>query len=315
MTAKYSGREICVLVPTKDRPELVERLLLSLTNQVEAVGRIIIVATGTDIWSTVQRFSDRLPIDYRFTDQPGQIRQRNIGISMLDERTTLIACLDDDTELDAMAIREMVKFWNQALPNTGGVGFNIVTGGASSSSLLQTLLFLGHRKPGRVLRSGISTSVSHLQQSIASQWLSGGAAVWRRDVLVNHPHKEIDTPWAIGEDLLFSYGVGKTYPLFVCAEAKLLHNHPARATTDKEWHYLHGKTQTLWVYHLVSSNRELSRSLWFFTVSLRITGKVLVGLATGRSDLLHFARGAMAAIGVIARGATRQSAGNDVRET
>lgn len=314
MTPRYSGREICVLVPTKNRPDLVERLLISLSNQTEPVGRIVIVASGRDIKSTVDGFSDRLPIDYYLTEQPGQIRQRNIGISKVVDSTPLIACLDDDIELDPSAIKEVVRFWNQAPVSTGGVGLNIVTGKVPRFNLFQQLLFLGHRQPGRVLRSGISTSISHLEEDISSQWLSGGATVWRREVLVNHPHREIDTSWAIGEDLVFSYAVGKKYPLFVCAGARAAHNHPPAATTDRERHFLHGKTQTLWVYHFVSSNRELSKLLWFFTVSIRIAGKGLLGLITRREDRRHFARGAMAGIGAIARNALRGPARNDIRE-
>ena len=81
MNCRYSGQQICVLVPTKDRPEHVERLLKSLTDQVEPVGRIIIVSSGHDIESTADKFSDKLPIEYHHTSQAGQIKQRNIGIS------------------------------------------------------------------------------------------------------------------------------------------------------------------------------------------------------------------------------------------
>ena len=211
MNNKYTGQEICVLVPTKDRPEHVARLLKSLVDQVEQVKYIIIVASGKDIKSTIDNFSDDLLIKYYHTSQTGQIRQRNIGISKLDDSTPLVACIDDDIVFDPCAIKEMVRFWNSAPINTGGVGFNIINVSISRPSKLKEILFLGHRKPGRVLLSGISTSISGLDDNIRSQWLTGGTSVWRKDVLVNNRHKEINTKWAITEDLIFSYPYRKSF--------------------------------------------------------------------------------------------------------
>jgi len=314
MSCRYSGRQICVLVPTKDRPEYVERLLKSLAEQVEPVGRVVIVASGHDIESTVDMFSDQLPIEYYYSSEAGQIKQRNIGISKLDNRTSLVACIDDDIELDQSAIIEMVRFWNEAPINTGGVGFNIINGSSSRPSILHQIFCLGHRKPGRVLRSGIATSISHLKESIPSQWLTGGTTVWRQDVLINNPHKEISTKWAIGEDLIFSYPIGKIYPLFACASAAVSHNHYPYNTKDNQWHFYYGKTQTLWLYVFVSSNRELSKALFFFTLFIRVMGKLIHGLLVQRSDLIYFSRGAMAGVGVIIKHAFGLSAKDDIRE-
>lgn len=310
---RYSGRQICVLVPTKDRPEFVEKLLKSLTDQVEPVGRIIIVASGKDIKSTVDKFSDKLPIEYHYTSETGQIRQRNIGIGKLDDRTPLVACIDDDIMLDPWATKEMVLFWNSAPIDTGGVGFNITNGPIERPSLLRQMVFLAHRQPGRVLLSGISTSISHLQDNILSQWLNGGTTVWRKDVLVNNRHKEINTKWAIAEDLIFSYPLGKVFPLYVCAMATVQHNHDNHSKNSK-WHCFHGRTQTLWLYHFVKSNKELSKVLFYFTLLIRVFGKLISGVLLIRRDRISFSIGAITALGKIAKHAFGLSAKDDIRE-
>jgi len=46
MNKKYSGKDLAVLVPTKDRHEKISSLLQSLENQTISVGRIIIVDGG-----------------------------------------------------------------------------------------------------------------------------------------------------------------------------------------------------------------------------------------------------------------------------
>jgi len=314
MNCRYSGQQICVLVPTKNRPEQIKRLLKSLSDQVEYVKRIIIIASGHDIKNIIDKFTDKLSIEYYHTSEAGQIKQRNIGISKLDDRTPLVACMDDDIVLDPCAIKEMVRFWNSAPINTGGVGFNIINGRSSQPSILKQMLFWGHRKPGRVLRSGTSTSISHLHDNIRSQWLNGGTSVWRKDLLVNNKHKEINTKWAIAEDLIFSYPLGKVFPLYVCADATVSHNHYPYDTKDNKWHFSHGRTQTIWVYHFVNSNKELSKILFFFTVFIRVFAKAIYGLITRQHDLVNFSFGAITAVGEIAKHALGLSAKDDIRE-
>jgi glycosyltransferase involved in cell wall biosynthesis len=61
-----------------------------------------------------------LPVEYS-TASPGQIRQRNLGLVHMDERTPLIGFLDDDLILEPDALERMIEFWNRAEPDTAGV--------------------------------------------------------------------------------------------------------------------------------------------------------------------------------------------------
>ena len=314
MNNRYTAQQICVLVPTKDRPEHVKNLLKSIADQDERVGRIIMVATGENIQATVEEFSNVLPIEYFHTSQSGQIRQRNMGIQKLDDRTCLVACLDDDIVLGPGAIKEMIQFWNSTPEDTGGVGFNITNGINTPPHLLYQLLLVDHRLPGRVLPSGNQSSISHLQTNIRSQWLAGGTTVWRQDILVNNRHKEIDTKWAIAEDLIFSYPVGKVFPLYVCASATVSHNHYPYDGQDNQWHFLYGRTQSLWVYHFVRSNRELSKTLFFSTLLVRVSLKSIYGVLTRRTENVHFSLGVISAVWVIIKDAFCWSSQKDIRE-
>ncbi|EMJ38709.1 hypothetical protein LEP1GSC079_0108, partial [Leptospira interrogans str. FPW1039] len=73
---KFKSKDICVLIPTKDRLHKIKNLLNSLSNQTLAVGRVIVIASGSDIRKDVLKFKDKLPIEYFFCEPPGQIRQR-----------------------------------------------------------------------------------------------------------------------------------------------------------------------------------------------------------------------------------------------
>ncbi len=84
---RYAARDLAVLVPTKDRPAKLGQLLDSLAGQSEICGRVIIIDGGDSVRDVVMRYAGRLPVEHHVCRPPGQIRQRNMGIALLDERT------------------------------------------------------------------------------------------------------------------------------------------------------------------------------------------------------------------------------------
>ena len=205
-----------ILVPTLNRPHKLRELLESVAMQTEAVRRIIIVDGAEDAKPVVDLFQPSLPLEYSQCHPPSQIRQRNHGLSQLRaENDHLVALLDDDIVLGTTAVEEMIAFWNRTPKETAGVAFNIVNGESERYTRLKGLLGLCAPEPGRVLRTGMATAVTHAKSDARVQWLPGGATVWRSDVLLGRPHAEVSTRWAIAEDLLFSYPIGKKRPLFV----------------------------------------------------------------------------------------------------
>ena len=113
----YYSKDLAVIISTKDRPVEVKRHLQSLVKQKCKLGRVIVVASGQDIKEIVVCFKDSLPVEY-YRSEPGQIRQRNVGISKLDERTKLVASMDDDVTYHDDAIEEMIRFWNSISSDT-----------------------------------------------------------------------------------------------------------------------------------------------------------------------------------------------------
>jgi glycosyltransferase involved in cell wall biosynthesis len=303
--SRYVASDLCVLVPTMNRPEKLTRLFESLAEQTQQVGRIIVVDGAENAEGVADKFRDRIPVEYYRCQPPGQIRQRNYGLSLLAERDKLVALLDDDIVLEAKSVERMVKFWNETEPETGGVCFNIINGPAPHYSQFAGLLGLGHRQPGRVLRSGLTTANTHVKKSMRVSWVPGGATVWRREVLLGRSHREIAARWAIGEDLLFSYPTGKKWPLYICADARVRHEHVSDYGAPRQDRY-HGRTQTLWMYHFVASNNDLSRPLFLWTLSVRMAGKTIQGLVKRDRTRLEFVRGQASALVTIAGNALRR---------
>ena len=107
----YVSKDLAIIIPTKDRPKEVGRLLQSIKELDCEVRRVIVVASGQDISDVIMSFAEYIPVEY-YSSEPGQIRQRNKGIALLDESTRLVATMDDDAVFHKDAISEMIKFWN-----------------------------------------------------------------------------------------------------------------------------------------------------------------------------------------------------------
>ena len=296
----YRGVEMAVVVPTKDRPEKLRNLLDSLAKQDTRIGRVIIVDGSESAEPVVRDFEGTLGIEYYRFRPPGQLTQRDFGLSKLGESERLVALLDDDIVLEPGAVHHMLEMWNRVEPRTAGICFNIVNGKPESFSWPRYFLGLTTSEPGRVLRSGMTTSNTHAEQDSRTQWLPGGATVWQRALLKQRMHQEITCRWAIAEDLIFSYPIGKVRPLYVCASARVRHEHDFDYNVSRP-HKYHGRTQTLWLFYFVKSNPDLSALLCLWTLGVRVGGHVSRSLVSGETRHLQFALGQVSAVAAILR--------------
>ena len=254
---KYKTTDLAVIIPTKDRPEYIRKHLQSLVDQRCELGQVIVVASGQDIVDIVFSFNNQLPIEYYRSD-PGQVRQRNLGISKLSKKIKLVATVDDDIIFYKNAILEMINFWNVVKPETAGVGFNVITDSIIKHSWLRGLLGFSSKEPGRVLKSGFNTSVYNLNQDSPVEYIGGGYSVWHHNILKNYINLEINTRWAVYEDLIFSYPIGKKYPLYICSSARVTTDDIIVDRSEKEFYIYRGEAQYLWGLFFIMKNDNLS---------------------------------------------------------
>ena len=287
---RYRGQDLALIIPTKDRSAKMRNLLDSLAAQSMQCGRIIVVNGGQSIRDIVMSFVDRLPVEYYECYPPGQIRQRNMAISKLDERTPLVASIDDDIVLESEALEAMINFWNKCEPETAGVSFNIVNNPPYRYSWIKSLFFMSSIRQGQVLISGYNVATTPVKEDMKTEWLSGGATVWRLHILKQFVHKEIQSRWAICEDVIFSYPAGKQFPLYVCADAKVRHEHIYDHTVKMKFRY-YGRTVTLWRLYFVESHPELSRLFYIWMVLGQIAFRSFTGLILFQLSNLQYAFG------------------------
>ena len=121
----YELNDIAVIIPTKDRPEKIEKLLKNFSELNENLGKIIIVSSGKDLTNIINKYKNILPLSYYKTSS-GQVHQRNFGISKLDNSTKLVATLDDDVTILKNSFINILNFWKSCDLDTAGIGFNII---------------------------------------------------------------------------------------------------------------------------------------------------------------------------------------------
>lgn len=292
----YSANEMAVLVPTKDRPERVRRLLETLSAQTEKPGQVIIVDGGKSVEAVVRSFEDRLHVEWHLCHPPGQIRQRRHGLGKLAPFVRLVSLFDDDMVLEPDAVEQMVDLWNNCEPETAGIGYNLLNTTPHAYRRHYALFFMSAQEQGRVLPSGFVTPLGNVDKDQRVQWLGGGYTAWRRDVLDENPQEEINTKWAVGEDVRFSYPLGKRYPLYVCASARVREEAVNDYVPPSEIARYQGKKWALANLCFVAAHEDLSLAKCFWMLFGSTGFKLGVGILRGVPSARQGALGQLSAI-------------------
>lgn len=259
--SNFTSQDICILVPTKDRPIQIKNFLESVLAQTAPVGLIIIVDGGQSVEDIVMSYKEVLPVEYYRCVPPGQIKQRNYGIEKLGDRCSLVAFFDDDISMEPTAIEYIVSYLNTRPANTAAVVFNIVDVEINQDAIVKFLKYIKVLKPrpqGLVLKSGRVTSLVNATHNQQVSWALGGATIYKTAIVRAHKHREIYAKRAVAEDLIYSYPIGLKYPIYLCADAKVRHeavrDHVPQGNLIRYYAY----SEILWILYFVSQHKELS---------------------------------------------------------
>jgi GT2 family glycosyltransferase len=239
---------LAYIIPTKDRPDELRCLLASLRTQTAMPDQIIVVdGSQPDIKPVIKEFTD-FNITYVRVFPPSLAKQRNAGIAAVESAITLAGFLDDDLVLEPNATEKMLAFWDKTDEKTGGAGFAVVNQPIAFSSKVGRLFNIDHPKPGRILKSGFQSQIPPLSTLTETDWIYGGATVWRRAVINQFSYDD----WYMGhgylEDVDFSYRVKQLYKLYIIGGADVYHySKPIIITAE----FMIGKQQVLNRYYFV----------------------------------------------------------------
>ncbi|MGH8616784.1 MAG: glycosyltransferase family 2 protein [Burkholderiales bacterium] len=218
-----SRHTIAFVVPTMDRPDDLRTMLTSLAAQTRPVDQVIIVdASQPDVRAVCDEFAT-LPLDYVREYPPSLARQRNAGMQRVREGITLAGYLDDDIVLESEAIERMMAYWDAAGDDLGGTAFSITNAPPARWTRVKSLAGLDSPQPGRVLPSGCTSILGCQPRDLDTDWLCGGATVWRREVVRDFPYDEWFKGTGYLEDVDYSFNVRSRYRLALVAGARVAH--------------------------------------------------------------------------------------------
>lgn len=226
------------VIPTKDRPRELKRLLSSLLKQSKKKDRIVVVCSGNKkIFLNLQKQFLKKVI-FLYQQNSGQVQQRKLGIQKL-VRYKWICFLDDDIVLLPDAVMHMRNYLSARTDGKlGAVSFNLINEEKHKKRSFGGIYsFLGIRPAiaGKISASGCIGSIASVEKTIKTEWVLGGATCWRSSILKNNPNKAPVESWAFAEDVNFSFPLREQWDLMVLKDAKALHLHPHQLRPNN-WH-------------------------------------------------------------------------------
>lgn len=213
-----------IIIPTRDRPEQLRRLLENIaTQEVKPVQIIIVDGSHSPEQKVLEQVSGLTKIDYIRKVPASLTAQRNIGIEMLHSEVTLACFFDDDIVLKQDCLNNMLRFWSGTSEDTAGAGFNLINEIYKKPTLFEKIFLVNADTPSRILRSGFQSKLCFQNKTTSAEWLPGCSMVWRKKIFKVFRFDEWYSGYARYEDVDFSYRVGRKYKMYIVADAQVQH--------------------------------------------------------------------------------------------
>ena len=303
------SHRMAFVVPTKDRPREIRRMLASVQAQPVHPDEIILVDGGDHTVADVPAEFPDLRLRYLRVHPPSLSRQRNAGMDAVDPSMTLAGYVDDDLVFEAGSVEAMLRFWEEAGSDVGGATFNIVNMRPRRIFALERIFLLAGGRRGQFLRSGFETPlwVGPVHGAEWVRWLCGGATIWRRTITREIPYDEWFEGTGYLEDVDFSYRVGMRYRMAVVGDARVQH---LTTAIRRDRNYILGRWQAINRMYFVRKHLdEFSLPLTYWALVGLPLLNTFLGLGTRDPGLLHRARGNCAGILRVLQGRLERSGG------
>ena len=218
--------QIAILIATKDRPEKLDSLLISLTHSGKYIRQVVIVSSGNDVSNIARKHSALLNLKHIHSKISGQIHQKSIGIQAIEKGINWVLFLDDDVTLPVDSLDILVNKYlvNPKFAKVFAFGLKIegikYRNYSWSTRLILLLFNLYSNQKGEVLASGHAQNYQDSLIDIETQWLNG-ISIWRIETLQSYGLINSKLSYSAYEDVIFSYGVSRNYPIFFASKVNV----------------------------------------------------------------------------------------------
>jgi GT2 family glycosyltransferase len=283
---------ISLIVASKDRPEDLRRMLLSLQDQTIPPAETLVVDASSNSVELILKEFPTLCLRYLRHLPPSAAAQRNAGIQACSPSATLIGFADDDITFEPQAFEHLLRFWDNASSDVLGASFNLRNypqRGPSSlkNSRISEALGLYSPRPGSVSRSGWQTVIPGLTETQFVDWLPTTAVTFRKKAFELSLFDSFYESYSYLEDLDLSYTISRSGRLAVIADAGFSHfPSPSGRVTP----YQFGRYEVRNRLHFVGKH-NLSLSRCYLGLAIRLAITVASGIAHMNRSLFERALG------------------------
>jgi len=261
------AKTVSVIIPTKGRGPLFLNTLRSIGNQSVLVDEVIVVDQTPDrlddlLLAGVFEVSSASP-KLIYCHAPwlsGLTAARNFGVKQA--RGKIIQFLDDDVVLEKEYFLRLLQEFNNV--DVGGVAGLVIEPNRKASFLKKTFFRLFFIGPFRQIREEVY--LYPLAASIKTNTLPGVSAYRRNVFELFHFDEQLVGP-CMGEDLDFSYRVGKSWKLIIQPNAHIYH---FPSTTARCGERQSVADKVYFYYYHFSKNFQKTTSAWLMFFWLNV---------------------------------------------
>lgn len=218
---------VAVVIPTRNRQDLVISLLTNL-NSLDSSPNQIIIIDSSDNDNLSRLIADFNGVIYRHVKVKSAAIQRNIGLLLIDETTKYVCFLDDDVIVPSDYLSKLIE--GLETKNAIGISGLAINEGLPPRKhptgfvgLVHRIFLLDSNRDGALLKSAINIPVRNSHQGLKTvDWLIG-CSIWKREKIGNITFENSLMGQSLGEDVIFSHHASKLGDLIVDSDVILNH--------------------------------------------------------------------------------------------
>jgi GT2 family glycosyltransferase len=195
---------LAVIVATRNRPQNLVRALESIAKSESLPAVVVVVSSGVNVSESINSIQWPFDLIHEHITGYGQIRQKQVGISLIPKLIQWVLFMDDDILLEPKAITNALAILQSSSGSILGIGF----GYRANLKLRGNKFPLSDKRFGRVTSDGRNLDYTSSREIISTDWLNG-ISMWSSSVLQEYSFPYLDSKYSICEDLIFSHAVSR----------------------------------------------------------------------------------------------------------
>tara|TARA_B110000977_G_scaffold48677_1_gene66161 strand:- start:150 stop:1028 length:879 start_codon:yes stop_codon:yes gene_type:complete len=255
---------LSIIIPTKDRPYKVKRILNQLDNNKFFFNEILVVdSSNVDNKKKLILIIKQADLNIKLINsRPSISLQRNKGLKNMKKNNNFFMFLDDDIIFKKNSFVGMKKFIKKNEKLYIGYGFNLIS--KVNYEFLENIkrnkfiekLGIYNTSIGKIVPSGWQTKINNVKKNQEVEWLSTQAVIYA-NIKKKINFDNFFKGYSYLEDLDYSYRMSNFGKLIVVKKAMYYHNNNIERKS-----FSFGQKEFINRYHFIKKNKIYTR--YFF---------------------------------------------------